>query len=200
MSSSSEQPAKLPVPSGDTQENQDLVVPNFYPDSVQTPDPGYTRYLKFRNDLIALIRTPATDIHKDANDLVDALLEKDLEMPTGILHGVGIALKLTKKAREKGKRRKIYHAVVIALLEKVFDPTLDFKMTSKNIRDTFVSNGLSREDIRDEHIDLIYVRVLEALRSGKLRDLIHEHAIYDYVHKKIEEISFSRSSWELNER
>jgi hypothetical protein len=171
---------------------------NFYP-SALTPNPAYVRFVEVRERLLTVVRSgdAATVV---INDIADALLDADPEMPASVFGIVKSLAKLSLKFLERRARRELYAKVVALLLEKCFDPTLASKMTVKEIRDTFVACGLPREQITPEQIELVYVKVLEKLTAGTLRDFIFKEGLHEYVHLKIEEITYSRQDWELNGR
>jgi len=82
----------------------------------------------------------------------------------------------------------------------IFDPGLEFKMTKKDILDVFDANNLDRDKVSNQQIGQIYVRVINKLKVGELRDLTHEEQLNRYVCLKLEEIKMSRQDWELNGR
>ena len=148
------------------------------------------------------------DVYKDRNDrtttakklLLDALLEHDYSLPSGPMEILQNVVLLGKAFRDRKKKREAFQCVVVSILEQIFDPALEFRMTYKDILDCFEANGLSRSSVSNEQVSQIYVRVLQKLRVGELRDLTYEEDLHRYVKMKMEEIESSRKDWELNYR
>ena len=108
--------------------------------------------------------------------------------------------KISHVIRKERKKRELYRRVASSILEQIFDPLLEFKLTKKDILDTFEANDMEREKVSNQQINQIYVKVLHKLKVGKLRDLTLEQLLHQYVRLKLEEINFSRQDWELNGR
>jgi len=154
---------------------------------------NYNEGIEKREEIINFIRSNSHITEKVSSDLADSILETEIN--TSIL---AIAVSFGKNLREKTKKRTIYSNVINSILEKIFDPTCDFKMTKQDIIDTFEAKGLERDDVKSTHISKIYVCVLEQLMVGDLRDLTFNPLVGPYVAKKLRDIKESRSAWRLN--
>ena len=73
-------------------------------------------------------------------------------------------------------------------------------MIYKDILDAFEANGVSRDSVSNKQVGQIYVKVIQKLRAGELRDLTYEEALPRYVKIKLIEIEQSRQDWEINHR
>ncbi len=175
-------------------------IASIYPQNFNAPSPNYAAYIALRSKLLEVIRKDTTARNRIVDDIVDSLVENDRSLPTGLLAGVQYVLTLGKSVRDKRKKTEGFRKAVVALLEQVFDPVLEFKMTKKDILDALEANGVERDKVSPQQISQVYVKVLSKLRSGELRDLITEEQLLRYVNLKIEEITYSRMQWELNER
>lgn len=177
-----------------------IIEPFFHPQPVRTPSLEYVKFMEVRQKILNVIRNESQEKKKVLDDIVDTLLEYDRDIPTDILSSLLALLKLGKKVREERKKRELYRRVASSILEQIFDPLLEFKLTKKDILDTFEANDMEREKVSNQQINQIYVKVLHKLKVGKLRDLTLEQLLHQYVRLKLEEINFSRQDWELNGR
>ncbi len=191
----------------DVNQNQSLILPNaglplrspnFHPDRTQTTSPEYNEFLRVRQIILNVIRNDTPQKRKVLDDLVEVLLENDVDLPTDIISGALKIIGVGKKVREIRKKREIYTNVIISILEQIFDPLLEYKMTTKDILDAFEANGINRNNANNNQLNQIYVKVIHKLQVGELRDLTFEEQLYRYVQLKLTEIKISRQDWELN--
>jgi hypothetical protein len=170
---------------------------SFFPRDEESID--YAVFKAKRGTLLATIRGNQPEQVRAVTAVVDALIELDPELPTGTLAALKTVLKLGKTVRERARRRELYAQVVSSLLEKLFDPFLEFKMTKKDILDTFQARGLDRERVQHSQIDTIYVMVKENLQTGPLRDMTFQDPdLALYVRMKIRELEWSRTQWRID--
>jgi hypothetical protein len=172
----------------------------FLPAEKTGPETDYLQYVNTRATILQVVRAGDQESPKLIGELADALIELDPELPTGVLAALRSSLKFGKVVRERKKRRELYRKVTRSLLEKLFDPLLEFKMTVKDILDAFDANGLDRQKVAQDQITKIYVMVLESLKVGEIRDRALDEFLAIYVRMKIREVTLSRQDWELNWR
>lgn len=158
---------------------------------------SYQRFIAVRKTIIGLIDQDNKN-ESVLDDVADALLEKDIEFPTGIHGFVKTIFTLGKNVREKRILRGKYKEAMNCILQQIFDPQLQFKMTAKDIRDACEANGVPREKITFDSIGIIYVKVLNRIKTGPLRNAQLEEDISGYMALKLEEIRLSRAEWELS--
>lgn len=174
--------------------------PFFYPRPTLAPSAEYAEFIRVREKVLDVIRTETPEKSKVLDDIVDALLEYDKGLPTGLLSSALAVVGLGKKVTETTRRRVLYRKVVASILEQIFDPGLEYRLTQRDILDAFEANGLDRAKVTSQQIGQIYVKVVHKLRVGELRDLTYEEQLYRYVRLKLSEIMVSRQDWELNGR
>ena len=87
------------------------------------------------------------------------MLEKDKDIPTGINSLLLWTVTLGKTVWDKNKKRGLYRKVIVAILEQIFDPNLEYKMTKKDIVDAFQAQGMDRDKVFDGQIGYSYVKV-----------------------------------------
>jgi hypothetical protein len=172
----------------------------FLPAESNSPSVAYIQYVTTRAVILAIVRKSDGVPPRLIEELADALIELDPDLPTGWIGALRSSFKFGKTFRERQKRRELYRKVTRSLLEKLFDPLLEFKMTVKDIYDAFDANGLDRQKVTHEQIEKIYVLVLESLKVGEIRDRALEESLALYVRLKINEVTLSRQDWELNWR
>lgn len=172
----------------------------FYPRSVQASDPDYLHWVSVRTKIVDVVRNPSQERERVVDDIADALLNHDRQIPTGLAAAAQTVFLLGKNIREKRKKREQFRQVVRSLLEQIFDPVLDFRMTAKDILDAFEANDVARSSVSSEQIGQVYVKVIHKLRVGELRDLTYEEELNRYVQLKLSHIQLSRQDWELNHR
>ncbi len=181
------------------------IEPFFHPEPRREPSSEYMEFyceefIRVRQMLLDAIRNKVHENKGILDDFIDSLLMGDPDIPTDILSTIQIFFKVGGKARRKTKKRELYRKVVVSLLEKIFDPELEFKMTSKRIHDTFQANGLDRHKVTGSQIDTVYSRIVEKLETGLLRDITHKNREYllRYVRVKLNEIEICWSAWRCN--
>src|SRR5262249_19143962 len=101
----------------------------------------------------------------------------------------------TMKRRRKGE---LLGKVANSILEQVFDPLLEYKLTKKDVLDAFTANGLDRDKVTRDQINQLYVKIIHTLQVGELRDLTYKNNLQGYVKIKLKEIKWSRRDWEAN--
>ena len=170
---------------------------NFYPRSNQ-PSPAYEEFIRVRTKLLDVIRQDSNKKEQVVTDLVDSLLEHDLKFSSNFVNLLNNVALVGRTYRLRRKKRELYRRVVVSLLEKIFDPDLEFKMAHREIQDVFEANDIDRGGIRCNQISAIYVKVKDSLESGNLRDMIVEIGLITYVQLKLREIELSRMKWEGN--
>lgn len=170
---------------------------SFFPRAEESID--YVVFKAKRGALLTIIRGNEPEQVRAVTAVVDALIDLDPELPTGALAALKTVLKLGKTVHQRARRRELYAQVVSSLLEKLFDPFLEFKMTKKDILDTFQARGLDRERVQHSQIDTIYVMVKENLQTGPLRDMTFQDPdLALYVRMKIRELEWSRAQWRID--
>lgn len=174
--------------------------PFFHPQPLRAPSPEYEEFMRVRQRILDVIRNESPEKKRVIADLVDVLIEYEVNIPSNPLSVLLSAFHIVKKVRSKRQRRELYTKIIVSLLEKLFDPGLEFKMRKKDILDTFDANDLDRDRVSNPQILQIYVRVIHKLEVGELRDLTYEEQLNRYVRLKLEEIKLSRQDWELNGR
>jgi len=173
----------------------------FHPQLVLKASPEYEEFMRVRQKILAVVRTASPhQTKKVIEDIVDALLDHDKDIPTGLLAGISALIGIGKKVKARKKKRETYEKVVRAILEQIFDPGLEFKMTRKEILDAFSAKGINRDMVSRDQIEQIYVLVIDKLQVGELRDLTYEEQLFRYVKLKLTEIKTSRQDWDLNGR
>lgn len=176
------------------------IEPFFQPQPILTSSHEYIEFMKVRQKILSIVRNESEEKQKVLDDIVNSLLELDPSLPTGTVALLWNVITLGKNIRDKRRKRELLQKVVNSILEQIFDPGLEFKMTKKDILDAFEVNCIERDDISSKQISQIYVKVLHMLKVGQLRDLTYEEQLHLYVRLKIQEITYSRQDWELNGR
>jgi len=158
---------------------------------------GYQRFAAIRKPLCTFIRHQTPEKERLITEITDALIAGDKE-PKGLI-AIGFALLgLAHKLKANREKRTIFTKTTNSLLEKIHDPDLDFRMEQREILDTFQANGMPREKVSVQQIQSIYVHVLEALKTGKLRDKAwQDPLLLEYTRYKIDVITRSRDAWQL---
>ncbi len=166
---------------------------NLHPVDGNIPG-AYRSYIEKRNEIISVIRNGKV-LKKEEwiAGVVDTIIEDQADL-TSILS----ILKLGKKYKLKMTMKKASNVVISDLLEKIFDPILQFKLTEKDIKDCFEANGIDRDRITRDNISTIYSSILNLLESGKIRDELHSQGVIFYAQLKIDEIRMSRMQWEVS--
>jgi len=172
----------------------------LFPEPVIGPSREYAEFMRVRQRILDIIRQASDEKTKVVDDIADALLLHDHNLPTDLLSVVLAVFGTGKKVYERRRRRELYRKIVNSLLEQLFDPALEFKMSKKDILDCFDAHGIIREQVSPQQVTQIYVRVIHKLRVGELRDLTWEEELHRYVGMKLREINLSRQDWELNGR
>ena len=188
------------LPTGTDDKGTDKLIPPFYPNSEPKSGPEYREFMELRERVLDVIRVNSEEKQRAVDDLVESLLEHDYAIPTGPMELIQNIALLGQAYRAKSKKREAFRRIVTALLEQIFDPSLEFRMTHKDILDAFEANGIPRNSVSTEQISQIYVRVLQKMRVGELRDLTYQEELHRYSKIKLDEIAFSRQDWELNHR
>lgn len=173
---------------------------SFYPDRVGLPSPEYERFMGLRDRILGVVRARSDEGDEFLDDLAEVLLDGDVTIPSDWLSAAVLPWRLATRLRKRRKQKAIYRGVVRCLLEQVFDPLLEFKMTARDILDAFDSGGIERDKVSLRQIQQVYVKVLNELKVGRLRDLMYREQLHHYVCLKVEEIKLSRQDWELNHR
>ncbi|KAF5423350.1 MAG: hypothetical protein C5S45_01045 [Candidatus Methanocomedens sp.] len=174
------------------------IEPFFHPTSVQKPSPEYIQFVEVREEILIVIRNKIEPKDKFLDEIIDAILDADPSVPTGIDAFVRNVLSCGKVYLKKKHKKELLRNVVISLLEQIFDPALEFKMNPKDILHAFEANGIGRENIFLKQISQIYIKILHKIRVGVLRDLTYEQQLQLYVKMKINEIDTARIYWELS--
>lgn len=160
----------------------------------------YRQFMDIRIKILNVIRSDDAKTQEIASDIVDAVLGYEKGIPcdaTSVFHALR---NLSKSVRDQHKERAAFTKATQCLLEQIFDPGLEFKMTKKDILDVLEASGYDRHKVSDDHVRKMYVQVLAQLKTGHLRDLTYETLFHHYVRLKIYEITVSRQDWELNQR
>lgn len=153
-----------------------------------------------RQRILDVIHNETPENKKFIEDVSEALLQYDGYIPTGMVSGILAVAKVGKKVKYIRKQRVLYTEVITSILEMIFDPVLEFKMTKRDILDVFDANRIDRDKVYSKQIDHIYVKVIHKLQTGVLRDLAYEEQLYRYVQLKLCEIRLSRQDWDINGR
>lgn len=173
---------------------------NFYPQKNGISQ-EYVAFMGDRENILDCIRKSNEEENSLFEDIVDTLIECDLNVT---IDPIALILNKTifffKIRNEREKQKEVYRRVVNSILEKIFDPMLEFKMTKKDILDVFEAKGIDRNKVTNAQISKIYVKVLDKLTVGELRDITLKKNLHQYIHMKINEITISREVWELNGR
>ena len=172
----------------------------LFPELMPGPSPEYRRFMQVRQRILDIIRQASDEKTKVVDDIADALLSHDTNLPTDIVSVVLGVFGTGRKVYERRRRRELYRKIVNSLLEQLFDPALEFKMTKKDILDCFDAHGIIRDHVVPQQVTQIYVRVIHKLKVGELRDLTWEEELHRYVGMKLREINQSRQDCELNGR
>ena len=176
------------------------IEPFFHPEPLRGTSPAYEEFMRVRNNILDVIRSETPEKKKVLDDLVDTLLRYDKDIPTDPLSGIVALFGIGKKVKDLRTKRELYLKIVASILEQIFDPGLEFKMTKKEILDAFEANDINRNKVSNDQISQIYVKVIHKLKVGELRDLTYEEQLHRYVQLKLWEIIQSRNDWELNGR
>lgn len=168
----------------------------FFPQSI-LDNPDYQHYLSKREKLLNIIRKNSAGIAPVVDDIVDLLL--DSEIPTGTIGAITTFFKIAKKARKNQKQREAFKKAIIDILEQIFDPTLFYRLTSKDIKDAFCNHGFDREKLTAKQIAHVYTKISMSLKTGIIRDLIFDEGLITYIHLKLEQIKESEQNWKLSE-
>lgn len=185
-------------------EGEIIIEPNMTPveaffHPVTKPSKEYLDFMNFRRQILNIIRTNSSHKSKLISDIVDALCKADIA--NGVWPTIKNILGKIKEIPSERNKRGAYRKVTISLLEQLFDPILECKLTKKDILDTFHANGINRDCVSSEMIEKIYVIILDKLKTGEIRDLTFEdHLLTNYCLLKIDEIKYSRQDWELYHR
>jgi len=176
---------------------------SVYPELRAESSPIYAEFMAddTRCKILHLVRRACEQHEKLLDDVVDALLEVDPQWSADAVFYLKNVILLGANVRRRRKRQKIIREVVRSLLEKLFDPALEFRMTRKDILDTFEACGLKRSEVADDLVGEMYVVVLHKLSVGELRDLLHKDEVFlRYASLKIRELGYSRLGWEVSGR
>lgn len=176
------------------------LVPALHPQVTHGPSLEYVEFMRVRQKILDIVRADTPEKIRVVDDVADALLKSDTSLPTDLLSGALAIFGLGRKIYELRRRREIYKKVINAILEQIFDPGIEFKMTKRDILDVFEAYGMERDKVSPQQVSLIYVKVIHKLRVGELRDLTWEEQMHKYVSLKLREIYYSRQDWELNGR
>jgi hypothetical protein len=175
----------------------------FHPQPVAEPSSEYIEYVRIRPRILSIIRDNHQETSKVVDDIAKAILADDYAIPGGITGALQTIFTLGRnyaRVRKGRQAEATYRKVAGALLERLFDPGLEFKLAKKSIIDAFQANGVKRTEVTDEQVSRIYVAVLDKLEVGELRDLTYEEDLHRYVLLKLREIKLSRMDWEVNGR
>ena len=176
------------------------IEPFFHPQALRDPSPDYEEFMSVRQKILDVIHNETPENKKFIEDVSEALLQCDGYIPMDIVSGILAVAKVGKKVKYIRKQRVLYTKVITSVLEMIFDPVLEFKMTKKDILDVFDANGIDRDKVYSKQIGHIYVKVIHKLQTGVLRDIAYEAQLYRYVQLKLWEIKLSRQDWDINGR
>lgn len=176
------------------------------PSLVATSSPQYTDIVRARRSEIVRVRQKVRGLaqHESPEQngvfekIVNALIQYDKDIPTDPLSGLLAVFRIGKRVREVQEKKELYRRIVTSILEQVFDPDLEFRMTRKEVVDIFEANDIDRDRVARQQISQIYSRVLHNLKTGIIRDFILEEGLEGYIRLKLEDISDSREKWETD--
>lgn len=107
------------------------IEPFFHPQPLRDHSLDYEEFVSVRQRILDVIRNETPEKKKVIDDIVYVLLEYDTNIPTGLLSGILASVKIGKRFRAVRTKRKLYTKVVTSIIEAIFDPGLEFKMTKK---------------------------------------------------------------------
>jgi len=171
----------------------------LHPQRPLGPSPAYVEFMEIRSTILDIVRRDSDQQEKLLGDIVDALCEVDPDWASDPMYWVKTLIKLGSTVRHRRKKRETIKKAVRSLLEKIFDPALEFKMTKKDILDTCEACGLKRDDVSGHMVRRMYVVIVEKLEVGELRDLVYEEPrLLGYASLKRRELRSSRLDWEVS--
>ena len=171
----------------------------FFPMPERGPSVEYQKFIQIRATFQDLIAKKSPQKENLITELTNGLLDGDKEPPTGFFT-LGIAfLGLGKRIKTRREKRESFSKTVNDLLVKIFDPSLEFRMTKKDILDVFEANGFDRDNVSKEQIRKIYVSIINTLEVGHINDNTwNQPVILEYLRVKIKEIKINRRKWEVD--
>src|SRR6185295_19493890 len=112
-----------------------LRIDTLFPEPTIGPSREYAEFTRVRQRILDIVRQASSEKNKVVDDIADALLSHDNSLPTDIISVVLGVFGAGRKVYERRRRRELYRKIVNSLLEQLFDPALEFKMTKKDILD-----------------------------------------------------------------
>ncbi len=136
--------------------------------------PEHQRWCNEWEKFLKYIKEDSKEGNEIISDILDGILGS--EVPTGVLHGISIALKNIKKGRSKRIKRKTWRNIVTHILQRTYTDTSehsdDLKFEYPQINRIWKAYWKHKTDISIDDYELLYSNIDTKLRAGKLRNKI----------------------------
>ena len=160
--------------------------------------PDYQNWVSEQKKFITKIEMDSQEGEEIFNDIVDGILES--EVPSGILSAILAALKITKTAQLKRKRRQIWRKVVNYILRWTFsDPTdqdSEFVFDFSQVRHLWRAAG--GETLSPQDYKKVYSTIYTKLHAGRLKEEIMKFPVLNrYIGYKLRQFKYSFQQYQI---